>query len=305
VADLVGSDSMGVGYRLHLLFGTLIGASFGVLFRNEIRGLGSSIAWGSVYGLVWWILGPLTLMPWLLGDGVQWSLDAGRAAFAPLVGHVIYGITLGIVYSALTRLWQTLFIDSDPLNREPEGPGTRSVRALGIGIFASVIGGLVFTTVMVATNTLPLVANLIGMNSPVVGFIVHMLISAIIGATYGLLFQREAYTFGAGLAWGMVYGMVWWFLGALTLFPQLLGQPVAWSLEAATTRFPSLIGHLLYGAALALMYLLIARRYDPGLLNLREERNRARFFGHRAGTPRPALWTVVLLLGILLPLILS
>ena len=46
------------------------------------------------------------------------------------------------------------------------------------------------------------------------------------------------------MSWGMSYGVLWWLLGALTLFPALLRQPVDWSLAAVSANYASLIGHL-------------------------------------------------------------
>jgi len=301
IAGLVHSDSPDVGRFLHFIISVIIGATYGALFRHDIRGTGSSIAWGVAYGFIWWILGPLTIMPWWLGQGVQWSLEAGRATFPSLVGHLIYGVLLGLVYSVVDRLWRLLFSESDPLMREPEGPGTRSLRALGMGILASVAGGLAFTVVMVKTGALPVVARLIGHSSPTAGFLLHMVISAIIGATYGILFRREAYTFGAGMAWGFVYGLIWWFLGSLSLMPILLGAEVQWSLASAIGNYPSLIGHLAYGGTTALAYQLLVRRYDP---TLRGSFRRVHADLQRSpGTPAPALWVVALTLGIVLPLL--
>lgn len=301
VAGLVRSDSPDVGKALHFAISVIIGASYGALFRRDIRGAGSSVAWGVGYGFIWWILGPLTIMPWWLGQGIQWSVAAGQKAFPSLIGHLIYGILLGLVYSVVDRFWRLLFTESDPLRREPEGPGTRSLRAVGSGALASVAGGLAFTIVMVRTGALPVVASLMGRSSPMEGFWVHMVISTIIGATYGLLFQREAYTYGAGLLWGLIYGMIWWFLGRLTLMPILLGGEVQWSSAAAIAAYPSLIGHLAYGGTTALVYQLLAGRYDPVLRRSRgAQRTRLR---RTPGTPAPALWVAMLMLGIVLPLI--
>jgi uncharacterized membrane protein YagU involved in acid resistance len=214
----------------------------------------------------------------------------------------MYGILLGLVYSLVDKSWRIFFVEADPLKREPEGPGTRSLRALGMGVLASIAGGLAFTIVMVETGALPVVASLIGLESAVEGFLVHMTISAIIGATYGLLFRQEAYTYGAGLAWGLVYGLIWWFVGPLTLMPILLGAEVQWSLTLALGAYPSLIGHLAYGAITALVYQLLLRRYDPSF------RGRGRMGRERlrtSGTPASALWALVLILGLLLPLLLS
>ncbi|MBA3870032.1 MAG: hypothetical protein H0X30_12870 [Anaerolineae bacterium] len=301
VAGLVNSNDPVTGQWLHLLISVLIGSSYGLLFRHDISRTGSSIAWGVVYGLVWWILGPLTLMPWLLGQGVQWTITAAQNVFPSLIGHVIYGVVLGMTYATLNQIWRTLFVDSDPLTREPEGPGTRTLRSLGLGAVASVAGGLVFTIVMVATDTLPKVANIIGMTTPLEGFVVHMVISILIGASYGLLFRREATTPTLAFGWGLVYGLVWWFLGPLTLFPLLLGQPIQWSLDAALQVYPSLIGHLAYGVVLALGYYWLLRRYDIGRMLPKSDL----MSDQASSSAYPALSFLVLLLTLFLLLILA
>ena len=162
---------------------------------------------------------------------------------------------------------------------------------------------MAFTVVMLKTGVLPMVASLIGLSSSMAGFVVHMVISAIIGGSYGLLFRREAYTYGAGLAWELVYGLVWWFLGPLTLMPILLGAEVQWSLASALSAYPSLIGHLWYGSATALVYQFLVRRYD---LSLHADVRRGREHLWRThGTPAPALWVLVLVMGVMLPLLLA
>ena len=57
-----------------------------ILTHPKLRGV--SGAWTSrialIYGLLWWLLGPLTLLPILLGAPPQWTLAAASATFPSL-----------------------------------------------------------------------------------------------------------------------------------------------------------------------------------------------------------------------------
>jgi len=305
VASLVRSESREVGVLTHFAIAVIIGATFGLLFQRDVRGLGSSLGWGVGYGLLWWFIGPLTLLPLILRQPLDWSYQHGAELFGSLVGHVVYGLIVGLVYAAIDRLWVGFFSHSDPINREPEGAGVRTLLSLRWGALASLPGSLLLGLVMLATGDLARVAALAGGASPGLGLGVVLVTGALIGMTYGVLFQHEAPNFGSGIAWGLLYGLVWWFVGPMTLTPILLGGTFLWTTEAAGSLLPLLLGYLIYGGTLAFIYLLLEQRHKAWLLADPRIAARERRRRRPVGTPAPALWLFFIGLGVLLPILLG
>ncbi len=295
VAGMVGTGSPTAGGLLHFLIGLVIAMTFALLFHRDVVGVGSALIWGMGYGVLWWILGPLTLLPLFTHSPVLWTVEAARANYSSLVAHLLYGAVVGWVYAVVNRLWMILFVDSDPLSRTREGAGARSVRGVLIGQAGGILGGILFTVVMYGVGALPSVASLVGSRSPFVGVVVHFGISIVVGSSFGLLFQRHAYSPGAGMSWGLSYGVLWWLLGALTLFPALLRHPVDWSLAAASANYASLIGHLFYGVGLGLLLQHLVSRYESAR---QPDRQRD------PGAPE-ALWASTVLVTVILPLVLT
>ena len=161
----------------------------------------------------------------------------------------------------------SLFIHSDPLNREPEGPGLRLFRSLRWGALAGLIGGLVGSPILFATGVLSSVAGLDTCLSGFHGFLLHMLVSALIGMTYGLLFRNEASSLGLGVMWGWLFGLIWWYIGPMTVLPFLLTGECDWRASAASALLPSLAGHLIFGASTALIFLVLEKRYTRTLFS--------------------------------------
>ncbi|TDV49953.1 hypothetical protein [Actinophytocola oryzae] len=411
VAGIVRTDSAVVGFAVHMVFAVIIGAGFGLIAARQRQ----LVLWGLLYGASWWFLGPLTLLPLLRGELVNWDLSTARALVPSLIGHLCYGMAVafaylvlrgdqiparpagkvvlrggvagaiagilcllgsgfligvaaGLLYPYLFRtrentgpalvrgtvygfMWWVLFaltaepllldVELDwarpPIDQLPgyvllgsltavlytwlgalarrlfvddvrqftvESPGTRGLRAVGYGAAAGLVGGALFTVVMVVVGVLPTVASMVGSSDPVVGLVVHLVISQIIGVSYAVLFRRQSFSVASGIGWGVCYGLFWWVLGNLTLLPAFTGNPVRWDPAALSAGFPSLAGHLAYGAALGAVYYWLETRTNPWWMT-RNAVEEARLEGRRAQYlgSAPALWTLTVFIAISVPVL--
>ena len=94
IAMLVGSESIAVAWVVHLAISAFIGVVFGVLVAGRGWGLGALAGTGAVYGVAWWVLGPLLLMPAKLGMPL---FQFDTMVWQSLMGHVVFGVVLGLV----------------------------------------------------------------------------------------------------------------------------------------------------------------------------------------------------------------
>ena len=101
IGNMVGVPSPWVGFFVHLMISATIGGSFAVLL--DVSGQRGGVGSGLAYGFAWWILGPLTLMPFFMGMGlgVNWNIAAMGQAMPSLMGHLIFGGILGATYAWL------------------------------------------------------------------------------------------------------------------------------------------------------------------------------------------------------------
>ena len=121
------------------------------------------------------------------------------------------------------------------------------------GLYGGLAGGAVFGIMMGVMGMLPMICSLVGAPSPLAGFVVHMAISAGIGATFSIGLYVTGLRASAGL--GLAYGLVWWVLGPLTLMPLFMGMGlgVNWTVAAMSQALPSLVGHLVFGTVLGVV----------------------------------------------------
>jgi len=131
--------------------------------------------------------------------------------------------------------------------------------AITHGVAGGIVGGIIFGIMMQTMGMMPMVALLAGSDSVVVGWVVHLLISAFIGAVYGVVAARLSPSWGVTVAAGVVNGVVWWVLGALILMPLLLGMGEM-VLRVEQMQINSLIGHVIFGVVAAAVFRMLYHR---------------------------------------------
>lgn len=128
------------------------------------------------------------------------------------------------------------------------------------GAIAGLAGGMVFGMMMGMMGMLSVIAGMVGSSSPVVGSGVHLLMSAMIGAGFGVTLGSLASSTARSLGAGAAYGMAWWVIGPLTMMPLMMGQGFGsqWSVSAAIAALPSLMGHVIYGMIAGFVFLKLS-----------------------------------------------
>ena len=137
-----------------------------------------------------------------------------------------------------------------------------STRELKLGAYGGLAGGLVFGAMMGFMGMLPMIGSMVGQPTAGAGFVVHMVNSVIIGAGFALVLGRFVSGTHSGVELGLAYGGAWWILGPLTLMPLFMGMGlgVNWNAAAAAAMLPSLVGHLMFGGVLGLVYAWLRHR---------------------------------------------
>ena len=239
MALLLLAGSPVLGFAAHILVSAMIGAVFGVFVRWGRPGPGETVCAGIAFGVLWWYLLPLTLMPMLLGVPPAWDLATAQQQLPGLLGHVVYGGVTGMALVVLRRPggW-------------PAGitPGRLLSGALAGGL------GTWLVAVALAGRLDPAVAAVTADRSPsLTPLVAAFVVGPLLGIGWVLLYPGRAVPTGVALIRGQVYGFIWWVGAELSLVPLLEGNGLAWTVEQARTRLPSLLGFMLAGALVALL----------------------------------------------------
>ena len=125
-------------------------------------------------------------------------------------------------------------------------------REAAFGAIAGLLGGLVFAAAMPDTGMDTSPTGVLGADTRGPGLALQLVLAAAAGGAFGLVVGYRPSGYAAATTLGVVFGLLMWIAGPLTLRPVVEGLRPSWSIAEASAAFPSLIGHLVYGAVTAL-----------------------------------------------------
>jgi hypothetical protein len=88
---------------LHFLATTIAGAIYGRVFSRAANDPSGAWLFGISYGFLLWMIGPVTVLQWLLGR----PLALGVAAMGILGAYLAYGLSLGLLFPWIHKLLQS------------------------------------------------------------------------------------------------------------------------------------------------------------------------------------------------------
>ncbi|WP_232703352.1 histidine kinase [Halobacterium wangiae] len=105
IPALYGLSGGTAGWVLHVGHSAVFGVVFAALATaGGIHDLGRTTLVGAVYGVVLWAVFAAVVMPvWLQAVGFGAAPAVPNVNPQSLVGHVVYGVVLGVVYAGVTE----------------------------------------------------------------------------------------------------------------------------------------------------------------------------------------------------------
>jgi len=102
IGMLVRVESAFVGVLVHGAISAITGAIYGFFAVRFAQTGGNAALAGFAYGVIWWVLGALILMPALLGM-FQMIFVNEQMQWMSLLGHIIFGEVLALSFVWLYR----------------------------------------------------------------------------------------------------------------------------------------------------------------------------------------------------------
>ena len=124
-------------------------------------------------------------------------------------------------------------------------------------LIGSTVAGVVFGIFMQMMGMMPVLASMLGSESLVIGWIMHMMISWIFGLGYGAmtLLSSRYYVLG------VLHGVIIWIIGPLLVMPMMMGMGPMIGEMFASAQLMSLLTHLAFSLILAAIFSRLIRKH--------------------------------------------
>ena len=203
---LLCNAALGSWTTRNLVLASLFGLIIGLFFSKRATSPGAGLIWSLGFVFFLWIAVPAGLGHLLSGTRHAESMfgDA-QEHFPELVAYLVcLGMPVGLVLGI-----------RGAIHGKAKQPAFSWGRAIIVGGFSGLLGGMIFGRWMSAGDFFPLLAGLGVIHSHDTTVALHFGIAILIGATFGVLFQRDVRGYGSSMGWGLGYGIFWWFFGPL------------------------------------------------------------------------------------------
>ncbi|WP_227394668.1 hypothetical protein [Jeotgalibacillus aurantiacus] len=99
IASLAGSESLFAGWTLHMIISWTFGLGYGAMTRFSNR----YIILGAVHGLLIWLIGPIIVMPLMMGMGTMFAEILTGAQLTNLITHLGFSLITAFIFTILMR----------------------------------------------------------------------------------------------------------------------------------------------------------------------------------------------------------
>ncbi len=100
VAGLLGSTNAFAGWLIHLSIALFAGATFGIVLGPLAQRPVPALVLGLAYGVVWWAIGALWIMPANMGMPV---LEWNDVTSSSLGAHLVFGLLAGATFACIAQ----------------------------------------------------------------------------------------------------------------------------------------------------------------------------------------------------------
>jgi NADH dehydrogenase len=104
------------GWATFAAYVVVTGALIGAVVGYRPRAVAVAACVGVLFGLIGWLVWPLTVIPAVQGHTPTWSAAAAAASYRELVGNLLHGGVVGVLLQGLLAVWVSRPRDARPVS---------------------------------------------------------------------------------------------------------------------------------------------------------------------------------------------